>query len=60
MLPPSSELDPRPDLLRHRLCRCSRTVRDQPFRKAFWNDVLHLLAHQFMAPVSKLLLRLNI
>src|SRR5580692_2963627 len=60
MLPPPFELNPRPDLLRHRLRRGSRTVRDEPFRKALWNDVLHLLPNQFIAPVSKLLLRLNV
>src|SRR6202795_185475 len=60
ILPSPSKLDPRPDPLRQCLRRASGTVSNQPFRKALWNDVLHLLAYQFIAPVSELLLRLNV
>ncbi len=54
------EFDPRADLLRQRFRRASRAVRDQPFRKSFRNDVLHLLPEEFIAAVSELLFRLNI
>ncbi len=37
-----------------------QSVGDQPLRKTFGNDVLHLLAHQFVAAVAELLFRLNI
>src|ERR1700674_673123 len=60
ILPPPIELNPRTDLLRQRLSRSSGTVSDQPFREALRNDVLHLLPYEFIAAVSKLLLRLNI
>src|ERR1700735_3143213 len=48
------------DLWRQRVCRGSKSIRDQPFRKALRNDVFHLLAHEFIAPVSELFLRLNV
>ena len=60
ILPPPSELNPRTDLLRQRVFRRSKIVRDQPFREALGNDVLHLLPYQFIAAVSELFLRLNI
>ena len=60
VLAPRGELDPGTDLLRQRLCHGSTTVRDQPFREALRNDVGHLLPEEFIAPVSELLLRLNV
>ena len=60
ILPPANELDPRADLLRQRVCRGARTVRDQPLRKTLRNDVLHLLPEQFIAAISELLFRLEI
>src|ERR1700731_691885 len=60
ILPPPVELNPRTDLLRQRVSRGSRTVRDQPFREALRNDVLHVLPYQYIAAVSELFLRLNI
>src|ERR1700730_7126485 len=60
ILPPPGELNPRTDLLRQRLSRGSRTVRDQSFRETFRNDVLHLLPYEFIAAVSELFLCLNI
>src|SRR5579872_3193651 len=60
VLAPPGELNPRADLLRQRLGRRSQTVRDQPFREAFRNDVLHLLPDQLIAVISELLLRLNV
>ena len=54
------ELDPGTDLLRQRFGRGARAVRDQPFREALRNDVLHLLPDQFIAAVSELLLRLHV
>ena len=60
ILAPPDEFDSRADLLRQRFCRGARPVRDQPFRKALRNDVLHLLPDQFIAAVSELFLRLNI
>ena len=55
-----NKLDPRANLLRQRVRGASRSVRDQPFREAFRNDVLHLLPDEFIAAVSELFLRLNI
>jgi hypothetical protein len=60
VLPPPGELDPRADLLRQGLSGGSGPVRDQPFREAFRNDVLHLLPDQLIAAVSELFLRLKI
>src|SRR5216684_3766912 len=60
ILPPPRELDAVTDLLRQRFCRGASTVGDQPFREALGNDVLHLLAYQFIAAVAELLFRLNI
>ena len=60
ILAPPDELDPGADLLRQRVCRGSQIVGDQPFREALRNDVLDLLADQFVAAVSELLLRLDI
>src|SRR6202521_2297046 len=60
ILPPTVEFNPRTDLLRQRLSRGSGAIRDQPFRKTFRNDVLHLLPYEFIAVVSELFLRLHI
>src|SRR4029077_9802397 len=60
ILPPPGELDPRSHLLRKRVSRGSKAVRDQPFREALRNDVLYLLTHEFIAVVPELFLRLNI
>ncbi len=60
VLAPPDELDSGTDLLCQRLGCASRAVGDEPFREAFGNDVLHFLPDQFIAAVSKLLLRLNI
>ena len=54
------EFDPGANLLRQRLRRASRPVRDDPFREALGNDVLHLLSDQFIAAVAKLLFRPDI
>jgi hypothetical protein len=54
------EFDAHADLLCQRLCRASCSIRDQAFRKAFRNNVRDLLANQFVAPVAKLFLCLNI
>src|SRR5580692_7094902 len=60
ILAPCDELDSCSDLLRQRFGRASRTVRDQPFGKAFRNDVLHFLSDELIAAVSKLFFRLHV
>src|SRR5580692_8248245 len=60
ILAPCDELDSCSDLLRQRFGRASRTVRDQPFGKAFRNDVLHFLSDELIAAVSKLLFCLHV
>src|SRR6202521_938685 len=60
IFPPTGELNPRTDLLRQRVFRGSKSVRDQPFREALRNNVLHLLPYELIAAVSELFLRLNI
>src|SRR5271155_358352 len=60
ILPPSNQLDSRPDLLRQRFCRASRSVRDQPFRESLRNNVLDLLPDEFIAAISELLLCLYV
>ena len=60
VFPPRDELDSRSNLLRQSFRRTSRPIRDQPFRKALRNDVLHFLPNQFIAAVAKLLLCLHI
>ena len=42
------------------LGRAASAVGDQPLREALGNDVLHLLAEEFIAAVAELFLRLNI
>ena len=56
----ADEFDAGADLLRQRFRRGSGAVGDQPFRKAFGNDVLDLLPDQFVAAVAELLLRLHV
>ena len=56
----ADELDARADLLRQRVFGGAQAVGDQPLRKAFRNDVLDLLAQQFVAAVAELLLGLNV
>src|SRR6202522_3915407 len=57
ILPPPSELDPGADLL----CQCilcgPKTIRDQPFRKALWNNVGYFLSKEIGAAISTMLLR---
>ena len=60
VLAPPGELDPGADLLRQRVLRGSKIVRDQPFREALRNDVRHLLPEELVAAVAELLLRLQI
>ena len=55
VLPPRNQLDSRTDLLRQSLRGASCSVRDQPLREAFGNDVLHLLSDEFIAAVAELL-----
>jgi hypothetical protein len=47
-------------VLCQRFRRASCSIRDQAFREAFRNYFLDLLANQFVAPVSELLLDLCI
>ena len=51
---------PAADLLRQRVFRGAKVVRDQPFREALRNDVRHLLPEEFVAAVSEFLLGLKI
>jgi hypothetical protein len=60
ILAPRDKLDPGADLLRQRLRRGSRAVRDQPLGKALRNDGLDLLPDEFVAAVPELLLRLQV
>src|SRR3984893_11809404 len=60
ILSPAGELNPRANLLRQRIFRGAKSVRDQPFREALRNDVLHLLPYELIAAVSELFLGLNI
>ena len=54
------QFDPGTDLLRQRIRRRSKAIRDQPFRKTVRNDVGHLLTQQFVAAISELLFRLEV
>ena len=54
------QFNSRANLLRQRLGRGAGSVGDQPFRKAFGNDVRDLLAQKLIAAVAELLLRLGI
>src|SRR5450432_734118 len=60
IFPPPNELDPGSNLMRQRISRRSKTVRDQPFCKSLRNDVRDLLREEFIAAVSELFLRLKI
>src|SRR5580658_5744241 len=60
ILAPPDEFKPCPDLLSECIRCGSKVVRDQPFREALWNDVLHLLTDKFITKVSELFLRLQI
>src|ERR1019366_3866569 len=53
ILAASLEFNPRTNLLRQRLSRSSGTVSEQPFREAPLDDVLDLLAEEFVAVVSE-------
>src|SRR5580692_7514859 len=54
------QLDARADLLRQRVFHRTQAVGDQTFRKTLGNDVLHFLAHQLIAAISKLFFRLDV
>src|SRR5580692_2975804 len=60
ILAPPDEFNSSADLLRQRLCRAASAVSDDPFCKPYGNDVLHLLPDEFIAAISKPLLRLDI
>src|ERR1700678_444858 len=60
ILPPPAEFKSGTYLLRQRLRGGARPVGDQPFREALRDDVLYLLSDEFIAPVTKLSLRLII
>ena len=60
VLAPASQLDAGTDLLRQSVLRGAKVVSDQPLREALGNDVLDLLAEEFIAAVAELFLRLNI
>ena len=60
VLAPSGELDPAADLLRQRVFRGSKIVRDQPLRETLRDDVRHLLPDELIAVVAELLLGLKI
>ena len=60
VLPLPGEFDPRPHLLRQSIGRTAGSVGDQPLREAVRNDVLYLLAQEFIAPVAELPLGLHI
>ena len=57
ILAPPDEFDSGADLLRQSLGRAAGAVGDDPFREALGNDVLHRLAHQFVAAVAELFFR---
>ena len=57
ILPPSVQFDPCVDLLGQRLCVGAKSIGEEPFRESLWNDVLHVPAEEYIASVSKLLLR---
>src|SRR5450756_1233794 len=54
------QFDSGADLLRQRVRRGPKTVREQPFGKTIWNDVGDLLPKELVAAISELLLRLQI
>jgi hypothetical protein len=60
VLAPPGELDPGTDLLRQRVSRGPKRVRDQPFREAFRNEDPDFPLQELVAAVSELfLLRAN-
>ena len=60
ILAPPGELDARADLLRERIVGAAQAIGDQPLGETLRDDVLHLLAEEFIAAVAELLLRLDI
>ncbi len=60
VLPTGNKFDASPDLLRQCFCGAARAIRHQPLGKTLRNDVLHLLAHQFIAVVAELLFCLHV
>src|ERR1700733_3706597 len=56
VLAPPDELDSRANLLRQRFSRGAGSIGKQPLGESDWNDILHVPAQEYIAPVSKLLL----
>ena len=54
IFPSPGQLDPGTDLLRQRLRRSPRAIRDQPLGETLWNDVLDQLSEELVAAIPEL------